>query len=465
MRLYQADINFSGALGTSPVPLPDGGVFVVQKYGDALIINSDGTIRTFFTLPDDPYDDPIVVASDGVIFLNGDKTIHAIYPDGTSKWDQTSTRKFVGGLGLYEAGGLLYAVTRDDGEVYIHGLDTSDGEYLFATNLENYEHYRCQPTTDNAGNAYLVNDIGTLWQINPAGGINWDIELPGTNPFELSPQLGSDGTVYIPSENGRITAVNPTDGSQIYSFYRPGSDILDPIAIASDGSAYGAFGNDHVYGINPDGSQKFDFYLADHKFESSPILTQDETQVIVAAKQKKVLALDAVSGLLNWQFDTDNDADLKNNPVLAPNGHIHFGDYKGKYYILNPDGLRLFSYGGFKTFRNSPTISSDGTVFFHDDEKRMIALLRMSDTWDGITPDVQPTGDETVYRVLSPVSIDMGADILHDNGIDGSGVGVAVVDSGVYFDSKVHRLLGEVVNDHFLGQTDFVLDQVRMPGK
>ena len=53
----------------------------------------------------------------------------------------------------------------------------------------------------------------------------------------------------------------------------------------------------------------------------------------------------------------------------------------------------------------------------------------------------------------------MGADILHENGVDGTGVGVAVVDSGVYFDDNVHTYLGDAVQEHFLGQIDFIVDE------
>ena len=81
--------------------------------------------------------------------------------------------------------------------------------------------------------------------------------------------------------------------------------------------------------------------------------------------------------------------------------------------------------------------------------------------WDG-RPDVQPTNDPSVWNVVNPVPIDIGADVLHRTAlrsgelINGEGVTVAVVDSGVYFDATVRAALGKVVTRQFLGQADFI---------
>lgn len=87
--------------------------------------------------------------------------------------------------------------------------------------------------------------------------------------------------------------------------------------------------------------------------------------------------------------------------------------------------------------------------------------LPLSERWDG-RPDVQPTADPTVWQIVNPVAIDVGADKLHrtavakDTYLRGRGVTVAVVDSGVYFDREIRRLLSDSVQRQFLGQADFV---------
>ncbi len=87
--------------------------------------------------------------------------------------------------------------------------------------------------------------------------------------------------------------------------------------------------------------------------------------------------------------------------------------------------------------------------------------LLLPSTWDG-RPDALPTADPSVWNVVNPVAIDIGADKLHSTllpsgkPIRGDGVTVAVVDSGVYFDQQVRKTLGSVVAKQFVGQADFV---------
>src|SRR5207249_2100668 len=81
--------------------------------------------------------------------------------------------------------------------------------------------------------------------------------------------------------------------------------------------------------------------------------------------------------------------------------------------------------------------------------------------WDG-RPDVQPTKNRHVWKLVNPVAIDVGAEVIHQTllpsgePIKGTGVTVATVDSGVYFDKEVKKDLGNVVRKLFLGQADFV---------
>ncbi|MEI7644180.1 MAG: S8 family peptidase [Chloroflexales bacterium] len=90
-----------------------------------------------------------------------------------------------------------------------------------------------------------------------------------------------------------------------------------------------------------------------------------------------------------------------------------------------------------------------------------VTNLPLPSVWDG-RPDAQPTADPSVWNVVNPLPIDIGADKLHSTllpsgkPIRGDGVTVALVDSGVYFDTQVRKTLGNVVAKQFVGQADFV---------
>jgi subtilisin family serine protease len=92
-----------------------------------------------------------------------------------------------------------------------------------------------------------------------------------------------------------------------------------------------------------------------------------------------------------------------------------------------------------------------------DDWDGWVTDFRFPVPWNG-SPDVQATGDASVWQMVYPVSIDSGADVLHRGGTTGQGVTVAVVDSGVFFDPQVVQDLGPVVGNMFVGQVDFAGD-------
>jgi len=78
--------------------------------------------------------------------------------------------------------------------------------------------------------------------------------------------------------------------------------------------------------------------------------------------------------------------------------------------------------------------------------------------YDG-SADAVPTNDPTVWELVNPISIDVGADVLHnDHNITGKGVGVAVIDSGIFFEPSIKNAFSHHISQHFFGQVDFVGD-------
>jgi subtilisin family serine protease len=75
--------------------------------------------------------------------------------------------------------------------------------------------------------------------------------------------------------------------------------------------------------------------------------------------------------------------------------------------------------------------------------------------WNG-APDATPTNNPKIWNLLNPVPVDVGADVLHrDYNITGSGVTVAVLDSGVYFSPAIKNAFGAHLANKFKGQVDF----------
>jgi serine protease AprX len=89
--------------------------------------------------------------------------------------------------------------------------------------------------------------------------------------------------------------------------------------------------------------------------------------------------------------------------------------------------------------------------------------------YDG-SPDAQPTYDNRgredmgIWELVNPISLDVGADIVHVDRVTGKGVGIAILDSGIYYEPGVLDEFDRVLNRNFFGQVDFVGDGSCPPG-
>ena len=93
------------------------------------------------------------------------------------------------------------------------------------------------------------------------------------------------------------------------------------------------------------------------------------------------------------------------------------------------------------------------------DVQGWVTDFRFPVPWNG-TPDVVAVGvNQQLWKFVYPTTIDVGSDVLYQgNGYPttrGSGVTVAVVDSGVFFSNKMPKSLDES-KKNFRGQVDFV---------
>ncbi len=138
--------------------------------------------------------------------------------------------------------------------------------------------------------------------------------------------------------------------------------------------------------------------------------------------------------------------------------------------IIKPDGkvsTRLGTEGVFKQVVYSATETQQ--VLVRTGDKNLLMIGQRPETWDG-RPDAEPTELKSEWQLSNPVSIDVGADQVHESTlpdgtpITGEGVTVAVVDSGIYFNSRVRDILGEGLNEQFEGEANFTRGGICLNG-
>lgn len=453
-RRLLGEYSSDGAQQAPVLALADGGAFTVTENGRWYLVNADGSVRTTQSFDaGKPFRTQPTQGSDGSVYFAGEKRVYALNPDGTLRWQYVGSGKFKPGIAR-ATDNTIY-VADENGLVVALAPDTGQPRWSYTVTGDTGP-VRAAPRVAPDGTLYLVTEKGHLFALTPTGALRWRFVAPQGQPFKLTPTLTGSGTIYLLGEEKRILAVG-ADGTLRYQVSTQDKLRTQP-ALAADGSLYVADVT-RVYGLNADGSLRFIFTPPTGQFLSSPALSPDGSQVYVALKEKRLYALDSQTGAERWQATTR--ADLLNSPAVEPSGAVHLGDADGHYTIFSPAGQVLYQHKVGPKITGMPVFTANGKQAVFPGDNHIYALGRLPDVWQG-EPDVQATSNPMVWEFVNPVSIDVGADLLHatklPNGraIKGRDVTVAVIDSGVYFDRTVKDLLGDKVQGLFVGQADFV---------
>jgi hypothetical protein len=117
------------------------------------------------------------------------------------------------------------------------------------------------------------------------GQLKWNY-MTGGGIRESSPAIGSDGTIYVASFDKKLYAINP-DGTEKWNFWINGSGYSSP-AIGFDGTIYVGGGNLKFWAINPDGTEKWNFTTG-WSVLSSPAIGPDGTIYVGSSDNKLVM--------------------------------------------------------------------------------------------------------------------------------------------------------------------------------
>jgi outer membrane protein assembly factor BamB len=226
---------------------------------------------------------------------------------------------------------------------------------------------------------------------------------------------GNDGRVYFVSHNIPLTAINPSDGSVIWSCDLGVNDhCLASPAIGKDGKIYVATNPGIVYAVSHEGVVVWTFSLSSAGFSgnlrSSPAVDNDGTiyfGINIGNPSSAFFALNP-GGTVKWIFepaDLPPDVpadhfDIYSSPAIGSDSAVYFGQEFGRVYALNTaDG----SVKGMATIKSgitwsSPVINSRGELFITDMSGTIYSLrtqskgLSKSAAWPKFRADNQNSG-------------------------------------------------------------------------
>ena len=104
-----------------------------------------------------------------------------------------------------------------------------------------------------------------------------------------SPAIGSDGTVYVGSQDNKLYAINGKTGVKLWEF-ETGGFVRSSPAIGSDGKVYVGSWDLKLYALNGKTGEKLWEFATGSFVSSSPAIGSDGT-VYVGSSDKKLYAI------------------------------------------------------------------------------------------------------------------------------------------------------------------------------
>jgi large repetitive protein len=318
------------------------GVNIVGGLGDSPVIGQQGTI--YF----------------GTTETLGNGLVHAVGPDGKSRWSMTTGRNF------------WSPIVAADGTLYVSSFDGASLLALDASGMTRWtfakDGYLFGPLgLGDDGTLYVVgygnsgDTIFVLFALSPDGRELWRFAFPffdTATGTEIA--VDNQGTAYVGADDGNLYAID-RDGTKRWAF-QTGDRLLGAPVIAEDGTVYVGSLDSNLYAIGPDGTQKWVF-STDHEIAGSPALGSDGT-LYLASADGFLYALNP-DGTQRWAFADSDLAPGYQSPAVGGDGTIYFGDYKGKLFAVKPDGAQawVLDLGGNEYF-TAPVIAATGALYF-----------------------------------------------------------------------------------------------------
>jgi outer membrane protein assembly factor BamB len=304
-----------------------------------------------------------VFGFDGTIYAAGSRGFYALYPtNGEVAWTFSFASTIGGAPALYfngtnetiilASGNAVIALTNAPGitnyyyntDLYPYAMTNVQIRWFYTNNAARGFNY-ASPVVASDGTVYVNSSDGTITALKGADGtLKWvspqiiDAGYPSSSSNGSGPSIGPDGTIYYCTTLAAC-ALDPTTGSNKWVILAPivggfyiGGEFLDSIVVGY---------NNRVY-VKYDGLYPF------------------------GSATNQLWCLNGADGTTNWTAPLSLQSENSNGQgaiALAADGEIYVGDADGTLYSFCPNGELNWSYPTYNGTLTSPMIGTDGTVY------------------------------------------------------------------------------------------------------
>jgi outer membrane protein assembly factor BamB len=237
-----------------------------------------------------------------------------------------------------------------------------------------------------------------VWAYPPEGAVRCPAQTGPT--LKSSPAIGHDGTVYIPSMNGKLYAVAPPldpsmrtgsvrwtfrfaeysgHGPAVISHSPPaGADGIGSGAsptIGPDGTIFLGANNSNFYAIAPDGRLVW-LFEAEREIAgiwSTAALSADNSTLYFGANRGGIYAVHRIDGSLRWRYPLEGS--VYSSPALDATDTLYTGSTVGHVLALNgATGKLVFDYDAGAPIWTAPALRPDGSFIVADRLGRVMLI-------------------------------------------------------------------------------------------
>ena len=348
------------------------------------------------------------IGPDGSVYVGStDGLLHGFNADGTRRWPA---------IALNDA--LLdtsAAALSPDGTLYLgtgpNGLQANSAKLIAFNSVTGAKKWEVVVGTGvNANNAVALGSDGTIYVHSDEGRLfaftdggttvmqKWSAAVPGNSYASAS--IAADGTIYLGCDDTSVTnpvhrlfAFNP-DGTTKWTF-PVDNPVYTSAAIDDAGNIYfGTLTSGRLYSVTPAGLQRWIYRGATLGTSSSPAFSPDGGTVYFAGYDGLLHAVDTETGAARWTFRLGNEV-RASSPAVDSSGIIYIGCYDGLMYALNPNGTLNRTWATGDIIRSSPAIAGR-TLYVGSNDERLyafeIASNGTSSPWSQYRQNARRTG-------------------------------------------------------------------------
>jgi outer membrane protein assembly factor BamB len=221
------------------------------------------------------------------------------------------------------------------------------------------------PAIGSDGSVYVGTTEGRILGLTSSGQVRWVFATQ--DAVVSSPALGSGDVVYVGCRDHRLYAFQPT-GTNLWSFATGGPIETSP-AVGLDGTVYIGSDDGYLHAVDDGGRERWRFPMGD-AVRLSPSIA--DNGMIVAGNRKGGLVALSPQGVVLWKFDAGSE--LSDSLAFGTKREVVLTCRNGLVYSLSAEGRKLWEFKAQDTISAAPVVAADGTIYALDQGRRLYSL-------------------------------------------------------------------------------------------